>query len=225
MNKFKTSLALIAFLFFTSIGLTNMSAEAVGVWGKTYKLSTLNKAEVKNLQGEKLGEIEDFIMDVQSGRIILVIFSHVGMAGMGQKVKIIPFEFLFFNEKEKIFLLNASEEDLTSAIIVKNLQGEELGKIEDFLMNSQGMIPFVILSHKGKLILVPYSALSVDQTKNFFVLDASDEKLASAPPFEEDSISQGRAEEIYRYFGLRPYWTSDEADKPGLPRTIPLPEF
>jgi len=218
-------LAFIAFLFLTSISPAHVPAGEVGVWGKTYKLSTLNKAEVKNLQGEKIGQIEDFIIDSQSGRIAFVIFSHIGIAGMGQKVKIIPFAFLFFDEREKIFLLNATREDLTSEVMVKNLLGEELGRIEDFLVNSQGSVPFVLLSPKGKPVIVPYSALSVDQSGKFFVLDASIEKLAAAPPFEGESISLSQAEEIYRYFGQRPSWKSDEAPPPSLPRTIPLPEF
>ncbi len=225
VNKCRAFLAFIAFLFLTSIGLTRMSAEEVGVWGKTYKLGTLNKTEVKNLQGEKIGEIVDFIIDAKSGRIAFVIFSHIGMTGMGQKVKIIPFAFLFFDETEKIFLLNATREDLAGEVVVKNLQGEELGRIEDFVVNSQGLVPFVVLSYKEKSVIVPYGALSVDPSGNFFMLDASIEKLASAPPFEGESISLSQAEEIYRYFGQRPYWKLDEAHPPTLPQTIPLPEF
>jgi sporulation protein YlmC with PRC-barrel domain len=225
MNNVFVFLTSIAVYFFILIDLANISAEAAGVWGKPYKLNRLNKAEVKNLNGEKLGEIEDFIIDPRSGHIVLVIFSHVGMSGIGQKVKIIPFGFLYFNEKEKYFLLNADKEDLTSEVVVKNLQGEELGKIEDFVINSQGMITLAILSHNETPIIVPYSGLSLDQSGKFYILDASHEKLASAPVFEEDSISQSQAEEIYRYFGLRPYWTYDEKEKPILPHLTPLPEF
>lgn len=201
---------LFVFLFvFAPILLAfNTAGMQVG-WGKTYKLSTLNKSEVKNLNGEILGEIEDFVMDPQSGRIALVIFSHVGMVGTGHKVKIIPYEFLSFDEGEKTFILDASKEDLASPIEVKNLQGEKIGEIEDFVIDSQGRIPFVILSHAGKTIVIPYRALSIEG--KFFVLDASEEKLASAPLIDgkEDSINQRTAEEIYRYFGQSPYWTAE----------------
>lgn len=178
-------------------------------WGKTYRLSTLNKSEVKNLKGEMLGEIEDFVMDLQGGRIALVIFSHVGMAGMGRKVKIIPYEFLSFDETGKNFVLDVSKEDLASPIEVKNLQGEKLGEIGDFIIDFQGRVPFVMLSHVGKMIVIPYSALSIEG--NFFVLDASEEKMASAPVVDEkeDSIDQAKAKEIYRYFGETPYWTEE----------------
>ena len=178
-------------------------------WGKTHKLSTLNKFEIKNLQEEVVGEIEDFVMDPRGGRIAFVIFSHGGMVGMGRKVKIIPYEFLSFDETGKNFILDVSKEDLISPIEVKNLQGEKLGEIGDFVIDSQGRIPFTMLSHGGKMIVIPYSALSIEG--NFFVLDASEEKLASAPVIDEkeDSINQPMAEQIYRYFGQSPYWTAE----------------
>jgi len=201
---------LFALLFvFAPTLLAFNTAGMQGGWGKTYKLSTLDKSKVKSLKGEILGEIEDFVMDPQSGRIALVILSHVGMVGTGHKVKIIPYEFLSFDESEKTFILDASKEDLTSPIEVKNLQAEKLGEIEDFVIDSQGRIPFVILSHVGKMILIPYSALSIEG--KYFVLDATEEKLTSAPLIDgkEDSINQPKAEEIYRYFGQSPYWTAE----------------
>ena len=79
--------------------------------------------------------------------------------------------------------------------------------------------------HYKDYFCVVHAALSMDQAGGFFVLDATEEKLASVPPSGEDFISQSQAEKIYRYFGLRPYWTLDEADKPALPRATPLQEF
>ena len=64
---------LLIFLFGLAPMLTAFNAAPVG-WGKNYKLSALNKSEVKNLKGEGLGEIEDFVMDLQNGRIAWVIF-------------------------------------------------------------------------------------------------------------------------------------------------------
>jgi len=225
MKKFPTFLISLAFLFFTTIGVTHAAAEPAGGLGKTYRLNSLHKAEVKNKRGEKLGVIEDFVMDAKGGRIAFVVFSHAGMAGIGQKVHVIPFALFSFNEAEKNFLLDVSKEDLTAEIEVKNPQGDELGKIEDLVIDAQGRIPFVILSHKEKPLMIPYSALALDQSGGFFVLDASDEKLASAPSFEKDSISNSRAEEIYRYYGQHPPWTPDETEQPVLPRDNPLSEF
>lgn len=203
------SIYLLVALFFVLAPMLSAFNLAPSGWGRNYMLSTLEKSEIKNLKGERLGEIEDFVMDPQQGRIVFVIFSHGGMGGMGQKVKIIPYEFLSFDETGKNFVLDASKEDLTSPIEVKNFQGEKLGEIGDFVMDSQGRIPFVMLSHGGKMIVIPYSALSIGG--NSFVLDASEEKLASAPAIgeKESSIDQAKAEEIYRYFGQNPYWTAE----------------
>jgi sporulation protein YlmC with PRC-barrel domain len=205
-----TSVMLVIALFFWAPVLSAFdTADRIGGWAKTYKLSTLNQAEVKNLKGERLGQIEDFVMDPQGGRIALVIISHAGMAGIGQKVKIIPYEFLSFDATGKNFILDVSKEDLISPMVVKNIHGDKLGEIGDLVIDSQGRIPFVLLSHAGRTIVIPYSALSME--RNYFVLDASEEKLASAPAAgeKEESIDQSKAAEIYRYFGQAPYWTED----------------
>jgi sporulation protein YlmC with PRC-barrel domain len=208
MNKIV--LVFLISLFLWVPVLSNLdAADRISGWGKTYKLSTLSAAEVRNLKGERLGQIEDFVMDPQRGRIALVIFSHAGMAGMGHKVKVIPYEFFSFDETGKTFILDVSQEDLDSSIEVKNLHGEKLGDIGDLVMDAQGRVPFVMLSHGGKRIIIPYSALSIE--RNYFVLDASEEKLASAPEMgeKEESIDQAKAAEIYRYFGQAPYWTDE----------------
>ncbi len=204
------SVTILIFLFFWAPVLWALDrADWISGWGKTYKLSTLNKSEVKDRKGERLGQIEDFVMDPQSGRIAWVIFSHAGMAGMGHKVKIIPYEFLSFDETGKNFILDVGKEDLNSPMEVKNLQGERLGEIEDLVIDSQGRVPFVMLSHGGKTVVIPYSALSIE--RNYFVLDASEEKLASAPLVgeKEESIDQTKATEVYRYFGQPPYWMEE----------------
>jgi sporulation protein YlmC with PRC-barrel domain len=135
MKKIVSVMVLISLLFWAPVLWALDRADRISGWGKTYKLSTLNKSEVKDLNGERLGQIEDFVMDPQGGRIAWVIFSHVGMAGLGQKVKIIPYEFLSLDETGKNFILDVSKEDLTSLVEVKNLQGERLGEINDLVIS------------------------------------------------------------------------------------------
>ncbi len=73
--------------------------------------------------------------------------------------------------------------------------------------------------------MIPFSALSLDSGAGSFVLDANAEKLASAPSFEGDSISETQAEEIFRFYGQHPYWTSEETDEPIHSPNVPVPEF
>ena len=75
----------------------------------------------------------------------------------------------------------------------------------------------IVLSHGGFLRIgeketaVPFSALRYDQTDKRLLLDISKEKLADAPTFNLTDLSdQKRAEDIYRYFGLQPYWSEGE---------------
>ena len=141
------SVMLLAFLFLLSpillaFKFNGPDAGTPGGWVKTFKLSTFNKSQIKNHKGEIIGEIEDFVMDLQGGRIALVIFSHMGMAGVGQKVKIIPYEFLSFDETGKNFVLSVSKEDLTSSIEVKNLQGKKTWRNRGLCNRLPGKNPF-----------------------------------------------------------------------------------
>lgn len=225
MKNFLLILTLMAFLLLVPSGSTK-AGEHIGVWGKTYKLSTLTKTEVKNFQGEKLGEIEDFVLDAQSGRVGFVIFSHGGISGLGKRVKFIPYSLFVFNEAEKNFLLDVGKEDLIPTTGAKNFQGRDLGKIEDLVIDSWGRILFAVLVHKEKPVMIPLTALSLHKTGNFFILDTNEEKLAAAPSYTEGAVSERQAEETYRYFGQSPYWKEEEEEPPTkLEQLIPLPKF
>jgi hypothetical protein len=67
----------------------------------------------------------------------------------------------------------------------------------------------------GKLIAFPFEALSFDPKGPCFVLNASKEKMRSAPAFlrSTDLASRKWAEESYRFFGLQPYWTDEGYEK------------
>jgi sporulation protein YlmC with PRC-barrel domain len=122
---------------------------------------------------------------------------------------------------------------------VKNLQGEELGRITDFVIDSQGRVAFAILSHGGflrmgeKSVAIPFKALSYDRKGRHFVLDMSKDRLKSAPSFAlRDLYNEKWAGEDYRYFGQQPYWTEGELVMPGIvppeepsgsPEGIPYP--
>jgi len=98
---------------------------------------------------------------------------------------------------------------------VKNHAGEYLGRIEDFVIDSNGRIAFAVISQpgilglRGKAVAVPFDALSFASQKHEFVLDMSREKFASAPLFDRktDMGNRSWAGDVYRYFGVQPYWT------------------
>jgi len=98
---------------------------------------------------------------------------------------------------------------------IQNPEGGFLGRVTDFVADSNGRIEFAIVQvgfpevgRDSKLVAVPFSALSRPEGK-YYVLNTTRERLASAPRFDKkkDLTNRKFAEDVYRYFGLEPYWT------------------
>jgi sporulation protein YlmC with PRC-barrel domain len=105
---------------------------------------------------------------------------------------------------------------------VKNLYGDYLGKIRDFVIDHEGRIAFAIIAHGGflgmgeKSVAVPFRTLTYGQKEKNFILDVSKERLAAAPTFDRYALSRTWAEDAYRFFGLQPYWTEGEWNLPAM---------
>lgn len=82
---------------------------------QTMSASTLIGDKVKNMQDEDLGEVEEIMIDVDSGRISYVVLSHGGLLSIGDKLFAIPWEALRLSEEEHAFYLDVSKERLESA--------------------------------------------------------------------------------------------------------------
>ena len=112
---------------------------------------------------------------------------------------------------------------------VKNHKGEIVGRITDFVADSEGRVAFAILAHGGFWRIgethaaIPYTAFTYDREGKFFLLDITKEKLASAPAFgPRDLYSEKWAEDVYRYYGQQPYWTEGDLVHEGI--TPPVEE-
>jgi sporulation protein YlmC with PRC-barrel domain len=75
---------------------------------------------------------------------------------------------------------------------VKNKQGEEIGEIEELVINSQdGRIAYAVLSFGGflgmgdKLFTIPWKSLTPIPGQQSFSLDINKEKLAETPGFDD----------------------------------------
>jgi sporulation protein YlmC with PRC-barrel domain len=107
---------------------------------------------------------------------------------------------------------------------VRTPEGQELGRVDDVVVDAHGKTVFAVLSHGGfmgmggKLVAVPFGAVSFDKTERHLVLDATREKLDAAPAFRMSALSNEKwAEEVYRYFGQQPFWTTGgDAIKEGM---------
>lgn len=100
---------------------------------------------------------------------------------------------------------------------VYNLAGEEVGKIEELVINvEQGRIEYAALGVGGflgigeKMFAVPWRlfTLNYDETKSFFVLDVSKQVLEKAPGFDKsrwpDVANPKWADDIEKYYSAGP---------------------
>jgi sporulation protein YlmC with PRC-barrel domain len=84
----------------------NGAAKATDIIGMT----------VNNYQNERLGKVEDFAVDVESGRIVQVILSTGGFPGMRNTFTAVPPGALRHDAADKVLHLNASKAKLAAAL-------------------------------------------------------------------------------------------------------------
>ena len=77
--------------------------------------STLKGDDVVNAKDEKLGTIEELMIDLDKGCIAYAVLSFGGFLGMGDKLFAIPWSALSVDTIEKRFVLNVKKELLEKA--------------------------------------------------------------------------------------------------------------
>jgi sporulation protein YlmC with PRC-barrel domain len=102
---------------------------------------------------------------------------------------------------------------------VKNAAGEDLGKIEDLMIDlHSGRIAYAVLSFGGflkmgnKLFAIPWDALKVDPINKVFILHVDKSQLENATGFDKDKwpnmADPTFGSTLYRHYGFKPYWES-----------------
>jgi len=70
---------------------------------------------VVNANGEKLGVIDDLMINVRSGEIEYVVIESGALLGLGGKLFAIPYSELMIDENRKCFTLNRDKEELKNS--------------------------------------------------------------------------------------------------------------
>jgi len=100
---------------------------------------------------------------------------------------------------------------------VKSAAGENLGKIEDLMIDLHtGRIAYAVLTFGGflkmgnKLFAIPWEALTLDTEKKEFTLNIEKSRLEAATGFDKDNwpnmADPTFGSTLYRQFGFKPYW-------------------
>jgi sporulation protein YlmC with PRC-barrel domain len=77
--------------------------------------STLAGDDVYNLKEEKIGRIQDIMLDMASGRIRYAVMSSGGFLGMGDRLFAIPWAALTLDAGQHRFILDVATEKLKQA--------------------------------------------------------------------------------------------------------------
>jgi sporulation protein YlmC with PRC-barrel domain len=110
---------------------------------------------------------------------------------------------------------------------VVNPQGEDLGSIEDLMIDpTQGRVQYAVLDFGGflgvgdKLFAVPLEAFTIDRQNERFVLDVTKDRLESAPGFDKSNwpttADPAFLESVYDHYGKRDVYMRTRVNEPAL---------
>lgn len=116
-----TSIAVLAFAFCTSIGHAQPGGASAGAAApatrstdRPQRLSRIIGMDIVNRQGEKIGDIEDLVLDRQ-GNVAWAVVSTGAFLGVGERLHAVPWKSLQAGPGIDNFVLDIDRERLRSA--------------------------------------------------------------------------------------------------------------
>lgn len=97
-----------------STGYTSTTRTGIGS-GPVLASSTLNGENVRNAQGEDLGEIKDLMINTADGTIEYAVLSFGGWLGMGDKLFAVPWNTMRLDTVNHCLVLDVPKERLKDA--------------------------------------------------------------------------------------------------------------
>jgi sporulation protein YlmC with PRC-barrel domain len=79
------------------------------------KASQITGVKVKNTDGEKLGEINEMVIDKLTGKINYLVLDFNGILEFGNKFFAVPWSLFHYDPNDECFLLKVSKEKLKDA--------------------------------------------------------------------------------------------------------------
>ncbi len=70
---------------------------------------------VKDAAGQKIGEVEDVVLDKQSNSILFAVVGFGGLLGIAEKYHPLPWSSLTYDDEEKAYVVDYTKEQLQSA--------------------------------------------------------------------------------------------------------------
>jgi sporulation protein YlmC with PRC-barrel domain len=106
-----------------TMSYTDASRDTYGMYKKTgtgpgpflMGAGTLLGEDVYNDQDEKLGDIKEFMLEMDTGRVAYAVLSFGGFLGLGEKLFAVPWNALKLDTVNKRFVLNVDKDRLKNA--------------------------------------------------------------------------------------------------------------
>ena len=201
----------------------------------TFKATDLLGVSLETPLHEYIGRIDDLVINPSTERIDSVLVKDI--RGLGAEVVAIPFSDVSRGSQTS-FVYNSSEDrtpfsgempywvyDLDQfpamdegsyrlgtlqGASVESKEGDHVAYVNDFIINRDGHIAYVVLSDVGgkenKMVAVPLGIISRKE-EHLFALHTSKETLFASPDFRwSDGTDWQYAADVQRYYGLQPYW-------------------
>ena len=96
--------------------------------GSPIKASTLIGMTVNNYQNEKLGTVENMMVDLPSGRVVVVIITSGGFLGIGDELSAVPPTTLLYSKDHASLLLDTSKDLLSKMPHFRSNQWPDFGQ-------------------------------------------------------------------------------------------------
>lgn len=117
---------------------------------------------------------------------------------------------------------------------VKNMAGEELGKVDELVIDAEASrIAYAVISFgggflkSGKYFAVPWDALELAKDESTVLLNADKSVVENAPAFDKNNwprmADRHWGSGVHAFFGTKPYWETS-GDRPQTQREDSEPE-
>ena len=99
----------------TDLNHGNNAAAKIPALATLLSAGSVTGDEVCNMQDEKLGKIQDIMLDVNEGTIRYAVLSAGGFLGMGDRLFAVPWKALKLDKQNKRLMLNVNAERIKNA--------------------------------------------------------------------------------------------------------------
>jgi sporulation protein YlmC with PRC-barrel domain len=86
--------------------------------------------------------------------------------------------------------------------------GTDVGTVEDIIFDNDGTIDYLVVSHDGKYVTVPWEAAKFDFNRRTAIVNITPERFRAVPTYTSEAYPNyyepAYREKVYSYYGVKP---------------------